>query len=206
MTPTPQSAQDDLAFLKSIVSSGDGIQASFGEAYLAAGLCYGLQAILSAGQMLNMLPNVPIWSLVIGVGPTAVFLAILAWVLVRARRAPATGVVGRAIAAGFGGVGTANLVLVIVIGWIAARQHSLATWLIYPCTVFVLQGAAWMIAYTLRRRAWLGLVAAGWFVTAIAMGFSVQSLGYFILWLGLGFLVLMVIPGAVMIRLARKSA
>jgi hypothetical protein len=70
----------------------------------------------------------------------------------------------------------------------------------------VLQGAAWMIAYTLRRRAWLGLVAAGWFVTAIAMGFSVQSLGYFILWLGLGFLVLMVIPGAVMIRLARKSA
>jgi len=40
------------------------------------------------------------------------------------------------------------------------RLHSLTVWLIYPCTVCVLQGAAWSVAFVLRRRPWLGLVAA----------------------------------------------
>ena len=206
MTQTPQSAQDDLAFLKSIVSSGDGAQASFGQGYVAAGVCYGLQMLLSAGQILGGLPATPAWSTTIGFAPTVVFLVALTWVIVRSGKAPPTGVVGRAVRAGFNGVGMANLALLVIIAWVAIQQHSLVTWLIYPCTVFVLQGAAWLMAYTLRRRAWLGVVAAGWFATALAMAFSIQTILYYVLWGGLGLFAWMVVPGLVMIHLARKSA
>ena len=206
MNATPQSAKDDLAFMRSVVEGGDGVQRQFGESYLAAGLCYGAQMILSAGQSLAWLPTTPAWGLTIGFGPTVVFLALLVWIIRRGRRAAPTGTVGRAIASVFGCVGTANLVLIVVIGTVALRQHSFTTWLIYPCAVFVLQGAAWLVAYVLRRRFWLAVVAAGWFVTAIVMAFCVQTLAYFILSAGIGFLLLMVIPGAVILRLARASA
>jgi hypothetical protein len=206
MNSTPQSTQDDLSFLRSLVVSKNGVQASFGEAYLAGGVCYGAQMILSAAQSLRWLPASPAWSLAIGISPTLVFLVLLALVLWRGRRAGPTGVVGRAVSYAFNAVGIANLALILVIGSVAWRQHSLTTWLIYPCTVFVLQGTAWLVAFHLRRRVWLAMVSAGWFVTAIAMAFCVQALGYFILVAGAGFLLLMVVPGVVMIRLARRDA
>ena len=206
MSSTPQSAQDDLAFMRSLVQSGSGIQVQFGEIYFAAGLCYGVQMILSATQNLAWTPARGAWTLTIGLAPSVVFFAALSWIIWRHRHAAPTGVVGRAIGAMFGCVGLANLALIAVIGSVALRERSLTTWLIYPCAVFVLQGAAWLAAFSLRRRGWLGLVAAGWFATAIIMALCVQTPNYFILSCGIGLLLFMVVPGAVMIRLARKSA
>jgi hypothetical protein len=93
-----------------------------------------------------------------------------------------------------------------VIGSVALRQHSLTTWLIYPCVVFVMQGAAWLVASALRKRAWLGLVGIGWFVAAVAMSLVVEQPVRFALAASIALLVLMVIPGAFLMRLARKSA
>jgi hypothetical protein len=80
------------------------------------------------------------------------------------------------------------------------------TWLLYPCCVFVLQGLAWLIAYCVRLKPWLALVAAGWFVTAVAMALLVDRPGYFILAAGLGLWACMIVPGAVILRLARQNA
>jgi hypothetical protein len=206
MSATPQTVQEDLAFLRSLVRTGDGFQASFGAAYLVAGLCYGGQMALSAAQAGGSLPATSGWSMTIGLGPSVLFLVTLAWIIWRGRGAAPTGVVGRAIGQVFGCVGLANLALVAVVGSVALRQHSWTTWLIYPCTVFVLQGAAWLIALALRRRPWLGLVAAGWFAAAIAMACSIPSMPWFFLWTGAGFLLCMVVPGAVVLRLARQAA
>jgi hypothetical protein len=206
MSSTPQSAQDDLAFLRSLVGAADGVQRSFGETYLAAGLCYGAQFVLSAAQMQAWLPGDASWSLAIGFVPTAIFLLLLVWFLWRGRQAAPTGVVGRAITAAFAWIGVANLALIVVIGSVALRQHSITTWLIYPCVVYVLQGVAWMVAFALRRRAWLGLVAAGWFIAGVVMALCVQSLSDYILAAGVGMLLCMVVPGAVMVRLARTRA
>jgi len=205
MSSTPQSVQDDLAFMRSVVQSGDGIQIYFGSAYFAGGVCYGAQMILSAGQALAWLPVNPAWSLTVALAPTAIFLAILAAINWRSRLAAPTGMVWRAVTALFGCVGLANLALVAVIGSVALRQHSVTTWLIYPCTVFVLQGVAWLAAFILRRRGWLAFVAAGWFITAIVMAGFVQNTAYYILSAGAGLLLFMMVPGAVTIRLARAS-
>jgi hypothetical protein len=205
MSATPQSVQDDLAFMRSLVESGTGVQRPFGEAYLAAGICYGVQMILSAGQSLGWLPHTANWSLTIGLAPTVIFLTVLAWIIWRNRHAVPTGVVGRAIGAVFTCVGIANLVLVAVIGSVALRQHSLTTWLIYPCAVFVMQGAAWLVAFSLHRRAWPALVAIGWFATAIVMACYIETTAYFLLSAGFGFVLLMVVPGAVMMRISHAN-
>jgi len=206
MSSTPQSVKDDLAFMRSLVEAGDSIQGLFGEIYVAAGVCYGVQMILFAAQSVAWLPATGGWSLVVSLAPNAAFFAALACVIWRYRHAPPMRGMWRAIAAVFGCIGLANLALAAVIGSVAVRQHSMSTWQIYPCAVFVLQGAAWLVAFLLLRRAWLALVAVGWFATAIVMVCLIQTTTWFLVSAGIGFVLLMVVPGAVIIRLARASA
>lgn len=197
---TPTSAQDDLAFMRSLVETNGGFQRSFGEAYFAAGLCYGVQMLLHAIQMLGWIGDGAI-GLVIGLGPTVVFIALLTWIITRDGRKPTGGgVVSRAVGAMFGAVGVANLALIAVIGSVAWREQSLTIWLIYPCVVLILQGMAWMVVYALRRRTWYGVVAIGWFVTGIGMAMAIHSPAAFIAVGGAGFIAFMLVPGWVMMR------
>ena len=82
----------------------------------------------------------------------------------------------------FGSVGLANLAFIVIFGSLAWRWHSTTTWLIYPCVVMILQGMAWLVAYMLRRRAWMGVVAAGWFITGLAMAACIDNrAGYIVI-------------------------
>lgn len=207
MIADAQSARDDLAYLKSLVGESESATTrAFGESYFASGLIYGGQMLLHAAQGLGWIPQSAPIGLLIGLGPTALFIPVITWIILRNRRNQASGIVGRAIGALFAIIGLTNLVLVLVIGTVAWRERSLPTWLIYPCCVFVLQGAAWLFAYAMRRRAWFLLIAAGWFGSAIAMALSVMSPGYFILFAGLGLWVCLALPGWIMMRQARQTS
>ena len=204
MNADPKSALDDLAYMRALVEAPGAFQRSFGEAYFAAGLCYGLQMLAHAGQEIGWLPGEGLAALLIGIGPTVVFLGLLTWVIVREQtsRRPAGGAVAKAIGAVLGAIGIANLVLVFVVGIVAWRAGSLTIWLIYPCVVMVLQGAAWLVIYALRRRAWFGAVALGWYVTGsvMAVGVAYENFTLFIGAAGLGFLAFMLVPGWIMMR------
>jgi len=93
-----------------------------------------------------------------------------------------------------------------IIGSAALRHRSLEIWLIYPCVVFVLQGAAWIVAGVVRRHAWPGLLGAAWIVMGIAMGFCVEWMPIYALIAGAALIGLMAIPGAAMMRLVRRAA
>jgi hypothetical protein len=205
MTPTPKSAQDDLAFLRALVQPGNTLQRGLGESYLAGGLCYGVQMLASAAQLTGLIPTTKIVSLTLGIGPTAVFVVLLIAILRRSWAEPTTGTVRKAIGAVFGGIGVANLALIAVIGLVALRQHSLTIWLIYPCAAFVLQGAAWLVSYSLRRRPWHGVIGLGWFATAVAMAWFIPWTTGFILATGAGLILFMITPGWLMIRAARRA-
>ena len=205
MNPDLDAARDDLAFMRALVQSGDDGQKQFGETYFAAGLIYGGQMLMHAAQARGWLPSANLPALAIGLGPTLVFLVVMGFILARHRRIRPGGTVGRAIGSAFGAAGMSNLALIAVIGAVAWREHSVTTWLIYPCAVFVLQGAAWLVAALMRRRLWMGLVAFGWFAAAVAMAVNVQSPDYYILFAGLGMLACMLVPGAVMIRLSSRK-
>lgn len=206
MAPSADSARDDLAFLRALVESGgDQAQRRLGEGYFAAGLCYGVQMFLHLGQYLNLLPSQGPVSLAIAFGPTVVFVGLMIWLTARRPSSPDASVVGRALGAVFAAIGLANIALIAIIGSQAYRLQSVEIWLIYPCVVLSMQGAAWMIVYSLRRRAWTAVVSAGWFVTGLAMAFSIGHPLLYILAAGLGLFGFMVAPGLYMMRRPRES-
>jgi hypothetical protein len=205
MSADVHSAGDDLAFMRRVVEAGDDGQRQFGRAYFAAGLIYGAQMLLHAGQALGWLETSSAGGLLIGIGPTAVFIGVLVWLL-RGQGSSLPTPSARSVGVVFAAVGLANLALLAVIGSVAWREHSLTTWLIYPCAVFVLQGAAWAISALLRRRAWQGAVAAGWIAAGVAMALSVRSIGVYIGFAGAGLWLCMALPGWVLLRLSRPAA
>ena len=200
MTDAPPSPQDDLAFLRTLVQSSDRMQKPFGETYLAGGLCYGAQILLSALDTGAIWPPTPIVSIAIASLPTVVFLAILGRVIWRGRTAAQPTGAQRAIVNVFGSLGMANLGLILVIGAVALREHNLTTWLIYPCAVFVLQGAAWLVAYSLLRRGWMGMMAAGWMASAAIMAIFIQTTSVFIVVAGGALMLFMALPGWLILR------
>jgi hypothetical protein len=206
MNTDARTAQEDLAFLRQLVERDDGTAAPWAKGYFAAGLIYGAQMLMHAAQFFGLLPGEGPAALLIGLGPTLVFIPVAVWITWRHRAARPPTAANRAVGAVFGGVGAANLALIIVIGWAAWQHRSFATWLIYPACVFILQGAAWTAAWMVRRRAWLGLVAAGWFAFAIAMGLTTDRIGPYVLFCGLGIWTCMALPGWVMIRAPTRAA
>lgn len=203
MTTDTQTAHDDLAFLRR-VAEGDRTQSLFGALYFWAGLIYGLQLLFHWGQAIGVLRVSEGVTIAAAAGPTAIFLVILGVLIWRNRRKGVGGVAGRAVASVFNAVGITNLALVAIIGSLAWREMSWDIWMIYPAVVFALQGAAWLAAFTLRRRAWLASVAAGWFGAAIAMGLLIGSPSYLLV-AAFGAFLFMALPGAVMMRLARTE-
>ena len=195
-----QNARDDLAFLRGLVGDDGRQMRSFAEAYFAAGLIYGVQMLLHGANALGWITGGTTFGLVVGLGPSVLFAPVLIWIILRNRKNAVYGTVNRAVSGLFGVVGIANLVLAAVIGTVAWREASVTTWLIYPCAVFVLQGAAWFFAFMMRRKAWLMLVALGWFVCAVAMALTITTPGWFIVFAGLGLWLLMALPGFAMLR------
>ncbi len=205
MSTKTHSAAEDLAFMRALVEGGAGEgTAQFGEVYFAAGLVYGLQVVIQSLPGFGVQLPSPPRALAEGIVPTAVFLVFLAWSLWR-HRGKSGGVAQRAIGSVFAAVGLANIALVCIIGSVALRHRSLEIWLIYPCVVFVLQGAAWIVAGLVRRQAWPGLLGAAWIVVAIVMGFCIETIPLYTLIGGAALLGLMATPGAAMMRLGRKA-
>ena len=66
-------------------------------------------------------------------------------------------------------------------------------------------GAAWMIVYALRRRAWTAVVSAGWFATGVTMAFSIGHPPAFLAATAFGLFGLMVAPGLYMMRRPREA-
>lgn len=202
-TPADE-ARDDLAFMRSLVTGSDNFQRNFGEAYTIAGGCYGAQMALHAMQAGIGWFTSPVAATLVGLGPTLVFLALLAMQLWR-RRGERNTTSNRAIGAVFQAIGLANLALAAVVGGAAWRAHSLQVWLIFPCVVFVLQGAAWLVVWHVRRRAWYGAIGAGWFATGIAMGFAVDVMPAYMALAAFGFLAFMLAPGLYLMRSQRTA-
>jgi hypothetical protein len=191
--------REDLNFLRTLVEGGQDWQRPFGRVYFAAGLCYSVQMLMHGAQLLGVLPTAGWSAIVVGFGPTVVFLALLT-ILIRLNGPMIGSAVAKAVGSVFGAVGIGNLVIAAMIASVAWRERGLTTWLIFPCVVMALQGLAWLTAWQLRRRAWILVVAAGWFATSLAMAASIESLAGYVIAAGLGMFGFMLVPGAVMMR------
>ncbi len=205
MTDPSQSARDDLAFVRALVSEGGKVQASAGEALLAGGLCYGLQCLAQWALMVSGWPAPPLVHLTAGFLPTVIFIALIIWIVRRNGSVAPQGMAMRAFNAGFGSTGLATLTTAAIFGYLAWHRQDLGVWLFHPLMVAVLQGAAWYIAFAIRRRTWLALVSAGWFATAFLGALALERLDLFLLLIGAALLLLMALPGWILMRGADNS-
>ena len=199
MSDPAESARDDLAFLRSIVTEGGQAQSSLGTGVLAGGVCYGAHCLVQWAMLATGWPGPPLLGLAVGVLPTIVFLSILARLIWRDRKGSQNGVGTRALNAAFGGAGLAAMTTAAIFGYLAVREQSLTIWLFHPMMVCVVQGTVWYIAFAIRRRGWIGLVSAGWFATSLLLALLIGHHS-FVLLIGVALLLLMALPGWVLMR------
>jgi hypothetical protein len=199
MNATQHNLGDDLAFLRALAEGGGESQRGTGAALLAGGLLYGLQCLVAGAQTNGWVQQSDTFQALFSAGITVAFLLALAWIIWSTRKASEGGVAARALQAAFAGAGTATLAMLCVFAAAAIREKSLTIWLLYPCAVFALQGAAWMVAWRLRRRAWLGVVALGWMLSSVVLSLTIGSPLYPLV-AGLALVLFMAVPGAVMMR------
>lgn len=201
-----ETARDDLAYMRSLVSGGSALQATIGEAFTWAGALYGVQCLLHWLQTLHLMPEEGLGALAIVVVPTVAFCVILGIIIWKDRKKPPAGASARALNAVFQGAGLANLVMAFVFAYGAHKSESFGLWLYHPIVVCMFQGVAWYVAWNIMRQSWLGLVAAGWFVTTVALGITVfGDIGTYLLILGVALIVCMALPGAIIWRGAKKA-
>ncbi|MDB5440429.1 MAG: hypothetical protein JWM33_2856 [Caulobacteraceae bacterium] len=201
---TPETARDDLAFMRALVSGEARWSRQFGRIYAAAGACYAVQMVGHIGQRLDLAPGSGPVAELIGWGPTVVFVVLLIAIL-RRRVSMGANANSRAMATVFAAVGLANLVLCLSMGAISLRLHNPSVWLIYPCVVMILQGLAWMAAYMLRRRAWLCVIGIGWFAVGLAMAWFITNMTAFIAAATIGIVCFMLLPGLYLLRQAQEA-
>lgn len=207
--PRLHSPEDDLAFMRSIVEGGGRPPLTLAISYLAGGLLYGLQCLFHVGQALGVIRWPPLANLTFVVMISVAFLAVLTWAILKDRKdgvAQRGPLAARTLSAAFSSAGMANLSVIIIFGVGAVRDHDFAIWLYYAAIVFALQAAAWFMAWTLKRKTWMLVVALGGWATAVALGVLVRQPMWYLGVCTLALFALFALPGWIMFRDARAAS
>ena len=202
-----KSAEENLAFVRTILEEREQGLKNGGAIYAAAGILYGLQCLIAWLDLSSLLPlpeAVLSWNSIL---PTIFFLLFLGWALWRDREnMQQHGVASRAVTAAFASAGFANIALVIVFAFYAYQQDDFSIWLFYPVMVCALQGAVWYVMAMVQKRWWMGGIAAGWLLTTLATGLLIPSPAHYLLALCIGLFAFMALPGMILVRIGRKGS
>ena len=207
--PRLHSAEDALAFMRSIGEGGGRTPMTLAVCYLAGGLLYGLQCLFHVGQATGLIRWPDLANLVFVVGISATFLSILTWAILRDRRDGSANrgpTATRSLNAAFSATGMANTAVIIVFGVGAWRDQDFAIWLYYAAIVFALQAAAWYMAWTLKRKGWMLATALGGWITAVALGVLVREPFLYLGVCTVALFLLFALPGWILFRDARAKA
>jgi hypothetical protein len=207
--PSPTTAEADLAFMRALVDGGrqPGLMAGSGPSiYMVAGLLYGTQCLYHLVEMLTPIRWPPPLTRAVAIGVNVVFFAYLAVVLIRERKLRLGGsAAGRALNAMFGATGLANMGFVIIFALNSIWRHDFTLWLLYPATVFILQGAAWYVAFLMRRKPWMAWTGLGWFASGTALGLLLTDITAYLAICTAALFLCMALPGWIMIRQGRAQ-
>lgn len=206
MTIDPQTAKDDLAFMRAIVEDHGSGNRSMGLNYLAAGILYGLQCLINGVLIIGEFQVSSLVWMAVGILPTILFLMVNSYTVWQNRAHPfGSGTTRRALEAAFAGGGLANLALALVFGWAAYQKQDWSIWLLFPIVVCAFQGAIWFTATVLRRQVWYGFTAAGWLLSPFLLSAFLDRPGLYVLILGGVLLFCMAVPGYIMARNTETS-
>lgn len=205
VTTMTSQAEKDLAFLREIAEGGAPKAAyTAGVVYFASGVLYGIQCLFHIGQVLGLIrwPGWAVLAFVIFI--LVATLASMVWATLDDRRRGVK-TIGQTKTMGaiLNSSGLANLAFLVMFGVNAIRMENFAIWLFYPAVVFAVQGAAWFVAWQLRRRVWMLLTAIGGIVVSATLGLLVEQGFYYLCVCTAALFLLFALPGWIMIRDAR---
>jgi hypothetical protein len=196
--------KEDVAFLRAMAEGGASATVREGAILAAIGVIFGLVALqywaIDAG-LLAVPEAFRDWGWLDGF---AIFIVAMA--LIRAKfpnRAP--GAASRALTAAWSGVGIS--LIVADLGLIAASRALalplLTPWM-FPLILFTLIGAAWSVAFAVRRRRAFALTAVASFAAAILCGVLMGRPEEWLVLSG-GLFLLLAAPGWAIVRAARRQ-
>ena len=206
--PRLHSPEDDLAFMRSIVEGQGRPPMTLAVCYLAGGLLYGIQCLFHLGQAFGLIRWPDLANLIVVVGITVAFLAVLTWAILRDRKAGSANrgpFATRMLSAAFSATGMANAAVIIVFGVGAIRDRDFSVWLYYAAIVFALQAAAWYVAWMLKKKSWMLAVSLGGWVTAVALGLLVRQPVLYLYVCTAALFLLFALPGWALYRDARGA-
>jgi hypothetical protein len=204
MTDERESLRDDIAFLRDLARDDGSDLAREASNMIVIGLVFGAVTFtywLVFSGYVALPPTVVSWLWAAGVA-----LMILVHMLLNRGVSRATGAASRAVAAAWGGIGVSLLApcLGLMLGGARIGNAHLVLW-IFPTILFTLYGAAWGVAWVVKRRQWLFNVAFACAMTAFVEGGLVSSPHQWLV-LSAGLLLLVALPGAVILRQSRARA
>jgi hypothetical protein len=202
MTDDARAARDDLAFMKELAEDRGPMPSILGAHLLAVGAPFGLNVVYAWAGLRGFAPWPAQWEVWSWAPGTAVYLPILAFILFRGRNAP-QGPASRAFAAAWTGVGLMTWAIIAVLV-VATPRTSPMIWAVWPALAVSLYGGAWTSISLVRRRYWGLAVAAGCFATAIACAALINTPEHWLA-MGLGLLLFMAVPGALIMRRSRTA-
>jgi hypothetical protein len=195
--------RQDIAFLRAVVDDHDSTLGLDGAILTAVGSIFGCVSLFY-------------WSVSVGIATVAGAWSAWAWiagvavlvpsVLVLQRRFPhSPGPASRAMSAAWQGVGTGITIATVAFALGAWRLQvpSMMLWA-FPVVLFTLYGAAWTVAFAVRRRWAFALIAAGCYAAALGCGLLMGQPGEWLV-LSLGLFLFVAIPGIVVVRQARAA-
>lgn len=194
----------ERSFAANLADEGPRAQAATGLVFLWAGGLYGAQTLIYAAHETGLVNVGWAGSLALIVVPTVIFLGVVIYVSWQGRDAH-KGVTTRALNACYTSAGLVNLVIAIAFGVLASRKGNMTVWLLYPIVICAMQGAVWYAACAIRRKLWLGVVAAGWFIVTVVLTLLVTNIAGYLWVLGLALWALMAAPGYALMTLAAKA-
>ena len=202
MTDEMQTLRDDIAYLKGLAEAGrDGANSGGSIILVAAGGLFGAASVVQWAALTGSFGATALTSNGAWLIAMLLFFAVL--IGAKLRRGPAT---GSAQSAGLAwkGVGIGCFFIFAAIAAATWRTQNATLINFSPSIIFVLYGAAWMVAATVSRKVWLHLTAWGSFAASILTAWFInQPVDYLIYAAGL--LLLAFLPGLVLLRGASQG-
>lgn len=200
MTDDVKAIRDDLAFLRALAEDGRRTPLLGGSLLAAAGSCYGLASFVQWLVLARIVAIPQVWVFAVWLVAMALHLTIQG-VLVRrlSARPGMASAANRASRDVWRAVGVGCFVLMTAVAVASWRARTGLLIGFAPSIILVLYGAAWWVAASVSRLAWIRLVALASFAAAIALGFLVGQVAVWLFYAAALFL-LALVPGLALMR------
>lgn len=203
MTDDVKAIRDDLAFLRALAEDGARTPLLGGAILAAAGGCYGTASLLQWLILTDVIDVPKVWLFGLWAIAVAVHMTLQGILIGKvAKRCGAESSANRTYHEVWSGVGIGCFVLIAALGLASWKAQTGLLIGFAPSIILVLYGAAWWVAASVSKLAWIRLVAIASFAAAIGMGLMIGSTSVWLAY-ALALFLLAFIPG---LLLSRRSA